>query len=130
MPADPLLSLGRIQGSFKLTLKPLSTLKNDIQSPSPLGSPGSSLWHTNNECSCPENCSVITMYSFYSIFTFVDHTNILPLSLCAAVISCKKTKYKHSFIVYTGTQFVQEYSGFMMPVVCMCECLLLLCCLL
>lgn len=27
MLADPLLSLGRILGSFKLTLKPLSTLK-------------------------------------------------------------------------------------------------------
>lgn len=64
MPADPLLSLGRILGSFKLTLKPLSTLKNDIQSLSPPGSPGSSLWHTNNMYSCQEKSSIIKMYSF------------------------------------------------------------------
>lgn len=65
MPADPLLSLGRILGSFKLTLKPLSTLKNDIQSLSPPGSPGSSLWHANNMYSCQEKSSIIKI--FYSI---------------------------------------------------------------
>lgn len=63
---DPLLGLGRIRGSFKLTLTPLRTLKNDIQSPAAPGSPGSALWHTNNVCSCPENCPIIKTYSLFA----------------------------------------------------------------